>query len=201
MQRFELAALTVILLLAGVMTPVHAATTFTDPGAFELATGGSTLLDDYNDFTSLTFFSAVQDRGDYQIVTLAAAPAGAAGSSAVNINGTGFILVGTGGSARFEFDTPIAAVGFDYATGGITPEVDVISGSFSERLGRSGFFGVIFDAPVTSFTVVSDRTDSIRMDNLRAVPIPEPTSMSLAMVGIGTLLLRRQRRARARRRK
>jgi len=206
MQRFKLAALTVILLLAGAMTPVHAATIFTDSGTFETATGGSTLLDDYNDFTTFTALPTVTDRGDYQIVELSGSTAGIAGTGIQNIDGTGHFSMGAnsifGSEARFEFDMPVTALAFEYRTDAASNELVIQSGSFSTSIfaGQTAqFFGVIFDAPVTFVDISNIGIRSTAMDNLRTVAVPEPTSMSLAMVGIGTLLLRRQRRARTRR--
>lgn len=198
-----------LLMFVGAAAPANGATTFTDAGLFETATGGTTILDDYNDFTTgTTDLTTVTDRGDYLIRELTGSLAGDSGAGRLNIDGTGYLLFGSVNvSISFEFDTPIAAVGFEYRNDETFVDLSLTSGGFSTMFDASTtpqFFGVIFDAPVTSFELSSQSPDFLTgIDNLRTTaqlnPIPEPTSMSLAMVGIGTLLLRRRGRARTHR--
>jgi len=207
MRRFELITLIVILVLGGAMAPVHAATIFTDAGLFETATGGSTLVDDYNDFTITSTLPGVTNRSGYTITEAAGTLIRANGGSAQNVDGTGHLVIGfSPTTARFDFAAPIAAMAFEYRTNSSSLEFTVDSGSFSTSASpttTAQFIGVIFDSPVTSVDVsnISGTIGNIGVDNLRTATtvIPEPTSISLAMLGIGTLLLRRRGTARTRR--
>jgi len=200
-RRIALSALAVMLMLAGATAPVSAATIFTDPVFFELVTGGSTLVDDYNDFSSFADLSRVTDRGNYQLRELTGESFGDGGSGFLNLNGTGYLLIDSFSASRFEFQfsNPVTAVGFWYQNDNITTDMELTWGSFSTPVAPSvtpQFLGVIFDAPVLSFDVRTNSNDLIAIDNLRAVAVPEPASASLAMVGISALLMRRRRRER-----
>jgi|GEM_PF-1171010 len=200
MQRFKLAVLAVTLMFGATTAPIHAATIFTDSGTFETATGGSTLTDDYNDFVGgINSLPTVTDRGDYQLIEAAGQLFQSAGGIPSNVNGTGFFGISIPGTARLEFDTPITAMGFEYRTDSLPNELVVESGSFSTSIFASStaqFFGVLFDAPVTSVDVRNAGDRLSGLDNLRAVAVPEPTSVSLAMIGIALLATRRGRRFR-----
>jgi len=200
--------LVTVMLGGGGISSAQAATIFTDSTAFEVAAGGSTLLDDFNDFTGndLVFFPTVTDRGPYQItrIGLRNAVGGLGGNLALNLNGTGYmsmLLSVTGNAIRFDLDSPVSAISFDHEST-VSDDIDITAGGDVAVIPTGPtprFAGIVFDTPVSSFSFtgpISDRT--FQIDNLRTVgaPIPEPTTASMALVGIGTLLLRRQSRAR-----
>jgi hypothetical protein len=189
----------------------QAALVFTSQAAFEAAlTSPSSILDDYNDYTTFTVLQGTYpvDRGDYSFTTgdnMFGTNAASAATAA--IDGTGFLLFGTGAAASiaFAFDNPVSALGFDFRgvndTQGIDLSLNTTSGfsGTATTVSGVGFYGVIFDAPVTDLTLAKSATEQIGLDNLRvgtpadvAVPLPATTAL-LAFGLVGVFAARRPR--------
>ena len=204
MNKTALISLTVI----GLSSSLHlldakssqAATVFSSLAAFEAALSGpSTVIDDYNGTTNLyNFFDTPLDRGVYTLTN----EVGEVFFNAQNgnvVDGTPHMVIhGVSPSGiTFSFDDPISAIGFDYQRNHQNPspvDVQVTANGFSDvftaQRDTPGFFGVIFDAPVSSLTILKEADTGfvqIGIDNLRTgVPaaVPEP----LTILGAGTAL-------------
>lgn len=178
---------------------LHAAPViYSDLPSFEAATGGSTVIDDYSD--SLPFFPTFPlDRGSYTIFE----------DERVLAKGSSHFILGFGVPlARFEFDSPIGAIGFDYRATSNGIDFEIESGSFSTTATATGtnqFIGIVFDTPVSTVLLGNNPIGNINLDNLRVadapVPpepaVPEPASIAvwslLLLTGVVAVWVRRRR--------
>lgn len=203
MKKTALVSLTVIGLSSSLhildAKSSHAATVFSSLAAFEAALSSpSTVIDDYNEFTSFTSITTPLDRGvysltDQQISEMSVGFIGGTGFQ--NVDGTGHMVISStsGAGITFSFDDPFSAVGFDYTVGSGSGDVQVTAEGFSDTIttnSASQFFGVIFDSPVSSFTLSNVSSPQIGVDNLRtgvpATSTPEPTTI-LGLLAVGSL--------------
>jgi len=183
----------------GFVGRAQAAVIFSDLSSFNSAVSGSTLIDDYND--PLPFFPTFPlDRGEYTIHEVEAVLAASGGE---------FILGFGEPSARFDFDSPIQAIGLDYRRIGNNnnTKFTIAAGGFSTDVTTSfsrQFVGVIFDAPVSSVFIGDNLEGNINIDNLRTAEaqavaaVPEPASLTIwgvAALGVGLIAGRRRKKA------
>lgn len=204
-----------VLLAAFTAAPVMAIPTiYTDIASFDSALGApSDILDDFND-VSTTFGGFTQltlpiNRGDYSLTNQIGTIWANDGPLPNTVDGSDFLLLGNlflNRPAGFtvSFSSPVIAFGFDYArgSGGNDPNLDVTSGVFNQTLtvqDPAQFFGVIFDAPVSSVSLRKVPGSFAAVDNFRipgqaAVTVPEPGTAVLVGLGLAGLTLRARRR-------
>lgn len=191
-----------LLITAGVAAGASAATvSYTDRAAFEAALSG-VAIDNLNGVTYGPF-SGNQARPGYTISTpqmWGCASVGDCGdNSARGINytgnGTAYIWNYTGADT-FTFDAAVNGFGFNFAapsccSSGSSPIINGFAASADW-----GFFGVISDVAMTSFTV-DQTSDFLVMDDITfglATPTDVPEPALPALIGISLLGLAAARR-------
>lgn len=184
----------------------HAATSFTDQVAFDVATSNPVTLDDFNNVGGTSFFGPgeVVDRGVYSLTQLEEV---VGFSSSNGTGGSPAIVLGFSSAAaslQFDLDTPVGGIFFDTSTSGGTQTYNIAAGA--EQLTVSfgaaqGFLGIQFDAPVTTFTITDvdasgngyldnfGTTDSVASPNEPSIPKEIPTLSNWAMIILIGLML------------
>jgi PEP-CTERM motif-containing protein len=111
---------------------------------------------------------------------------------------------------RFDFHQPMTAFAFDtpffddFGCPGNEPPtrscpgppvIHLNFGSDSFDIYALPFFGVVLDAPISSFEITSAYEVAYHLDNMRWAPVPEPTTGLLVIAGLLGLAASRRDRA------
>lgn len=101
----------------------------------------------------------------------------------------------------FQFESPILGFGFDYSNAEETGALLILDFGFgdievaaNDDLLSAAFFGVLFDQPLTSFTITTGTGDQdVDIDNLVFTVVPLPPAILMFSTGIFVLTLLRRR--------
>ncbi|MDB6135853.1 MAG: hypothetical protein JWM59_4096 [Verrucomicrobiales bacterium] len=195
-----------ILLSISLSLPLHAAVMVTDIPGWESAL--PTTRRTFESFDSFQPFLVVQ--GDqFKLATgVSILGVGKGGLAAVGALGGDFPapyintdFEDTSTKLMFSFAQPVWGFGFDYVGADDGSSIWVTGDGFdpvgtapNSPLGTPRFFGLVFDTPVSSFSLATNSSDQdYSIDNLRFAPVPEPVTSGYCAGTVLLCLLNRRR--------